>query len=165
MGSDVIRESFEDLTLANKEQKIDDTRIKLMELLIRSLKPEFLNRIDETIMFLPLSENDIQEIVKLQFKGVQKMLAKQDIHITATNAAIALLAQQGYDPQFGARPVKRVIQRELLNELSKEILSGSVHPGTIIGIDANATGFVFSNEGEAKPDVNPEHYEETEIVS
>tara|TARA_R110002050_G_scaffold204327_1_gene339627 strand:+ start:116998 stop:119634 length:2637 start_codon:yes stop_codon:yes gene_type:complete len=159
IGSEVIRDSFEKINASNKEQKIEDTRVKLMELLKRSLKPEFLNRIDETIMFLPLSENDIQEIVRLQFNGVQKMLAKQDIHVTATDEAIALLAKEGYDPQFGARPVKRVIQRELLNELSKEILSGSVHPGSIIQIDANATGFIFSNEGEILPDMDPAHYE------
>jgi len=167
IGSDVIRDSFENINESNKEQKIDDTRIKLMELLKRSLKPEFLNRIDETIMFLPLSENDIQEIVRLQFKGVQKMLAKQDIHVSATDEAIELLAKEGYDPQFGARPVKRVIQRELLNELSKEILSGSVHAGSLISIDANATGYIFTNEGEILPDINPDNYddiEEAEIV-
>ncbi len=167
IGSDVIRDSFENLKESNKDQLIDDTRIKLLELLKRSLKPEFLNRIDETIMFLPLSKSDIQEIVRLQFKGVQKMLAKQDVHVTATDEAIDLLAEKGYDPQFGARPVKRIIQRELLNELSKEILSGSVHQGSKIAIDANATGFIFTNEGEIKPDLNPEHYdniEEAEIV-
>ena len=150
IGSDVIRESFETMTDSNKDMVVDNTRDKLMDLLKRSLKPEFLNRIDESIMFLPLSKTDIQEIVSLQFKAVQKILKKQNVHISATKAAIALLADKGYDPQFGARPVKRIIQRELLNELSKEILSGSVHSGSIIGIDANATGFIFSNEGEVE---------------
>jgi ATP-dependent Clp protease ATP-binding subunit ClpB len=162
IGSEVIREKFENINEGNREGIIENTRIQLMDLLRKSLKPEFLNRIDETIMFLPLNETDIREIVRLQFNGVQKLLAKQDIHISATNEAIGYLAELGYDPQFGARPVKRVIQRELLNELSKEILAGTVHRGTMIEIDANSTGFIFSNIGDIKPDIHPENYEDVE---
>ena len=145
LGSDVIREKFADITDINKDQVIDDTREQLMAILKQSMKPEFLNRVDESIMFLPLSKVDIKQIVNLQFEGVQRILNKQGIKISATDNAIDLLTQKGYDPQFGARPVKRVIQRELLNELSKEILSGSVHSGSVIKIDATQSDFTFSN--------------------
>jgi ATP-dependent Clp protease ATP-binding subunit ClpB len=157
MGSDIINESFQKLESNNLEQVMMQTKTQLLDLLKRSLKPEFLNRIDETIMFQPLSENDILEIVRLQFKGVQKMLLKQDVHISITKNAIKLLAHEGFDPQFGARPVKRVIQRQLLNQLSKEILSGNVQSGAHISIDSNNEKFIFSNvfKDSEKPE-NPE---------
>ncbi|UTW66806.1 ATP-dependent chaperone ClpB [bacterium SCSIO 12643] len=157
MGSDIINESFQQINASNLNSVLQKTKTQLLELLKRSLKPEFLNRIDETIMFQPLNEGDIHEIVRLQFKGVQKMLQKQDIHISITDQAIRLLSNEGYDPQFGARPVKRVIQKQLLNQLSKEILSGNVHAGARISIDASDGKFIFSNV--FKDSENPENPE------
>ena len=146
IGSETIREEFANHTHTIPESTIKYTHIKLLEILKQTLKPEFLNRIDETVMFLPLNESNITEIVRLQFNEVQNILAKQDIKVTATDEAIKLLSKNGFDPQFGARPVKRVIQRELLNELSKSILSGSVHSGSIIAVDAKEDQFFFSNK-------------------
>ncbi|MFT5878195.1 MAG: ATP-dependent Clp protease ATP-binding subunit ClpB, partial [Dokdonia sp.] len=145
IGSNVIRDEFAKYTTEVPESIIRLTHLKLMEVLKQTLKPEFLNRIDETVMFLPLNENDITEIVRLQFNGVKKMLKKQEINVTASEAAIKLLAHNGFDPQFGARPVKRVIQRELLNELSKSILNGSVRSGSEINITVDNNQFVFHN--------------------
>ncbi len=145
IGSDTIREEFSGFTEEIPETIIKFAHLKLMEILKETLKPEFLNRIDETVMFLPLNESNVTEIVRLQFEGVRKTLAKQDVKISATRAAIELLSVQGFDPQFGARPVKRVIQRELLNQLSKSILAGEVHAGTEINIDAKKDQFVFTN--------------------
>ena len=146
IGSDTIREEFAGYTEEIPETIIKFAHLKLMEILKETLKPEFLNRIDETVMFLPLNEANVTEIVRLQFEGVRKTLAKQDVKISATDAAIELLSAQGFDPQFGARPVKRVIQRELLNQLSKSILAGEVHPGSEIHIDAKEDQFVFTNQ-------------------
>lgn len=145
IGSDMIREEFSGYTEEIPETIVKLAHLKLMEILKGTLKPEFLNRIDETVMFLPLNESNVTEIVRLQFEGLRKTLAKQDIQILATDQAILLLSSLGFDPQFGARPVKRVIQRELVNQLSKSILSGDVHPGSIIHIDAKDEQFIFSN--------------------
>ena len=145
IGSEIIRDQFANHTSEVPESIIKSTNSKLMEILKKTLKPEFLNRIDETVMFLPLNENDIIKIVSLQFKSVQKTLAKQNIIINASQEAIKLLAKNGFDPQFGARPVKRVIQRELLNQLSKSILSGTVHAGSVIEVNANNENFIFKN--------------------
>ena len=121
-------------------------------MLKQQVRPEFLNRIDDIIMFTPLTRTDIKEIVGLQLKGVSKMLAKQNITIDATEEAIVYLAEKGFDPQFGARPVKRVIQREVLNELSKEILSGKVTTDSIILIDSFEDGLVFRNQTDLVED-------------
>lgn len=146
IGSDTIREEFSGYTEEIPETIVKFAHLKLMEILKGTLKPEFLNRIDETVMFLPLNESNVTEIVRLQFEGLRKTLAKQDIQILATDEAILLLSNLGFDPQFGARPVKRVIQRELINQLSKSILSGDVHPGSVIHIDAKNEQFIFSNK-------------------
>ncbi|MGB0805061.1 MAG: ATP-dependent chaperone ClpB [Salibacteraceae bacterium] len=145
IGSEIIREEFSNHTSEVPDSIVKFTHLKLMEQLKKTLKPEFLNRIDETVMFLPLNEKDITQIVQLQFEGVQKMLSKQDINISATPEAIKLLAKNGFDPQFGARPVKRVIQREILNALSKSILSGNVHSGSEITIEEKNGDFKFVN--------------------
>ena len=115
-------------------------------MLKKSVRPEFLNRIDDIVMFTPLSREDIKAIVGLQLRGVTRMLAKQHITLDATPEAIDYLADKGYDPQFGARPVKRVIQREVLNELSKEILSGNVQTDSIILLDNFDQELVFRNQ-------------------
>jgi ATP-dependent Clp protease ATP-binding subunit ClpB len=149
MGAHLIQENFEKMTDENKDELLARTKVEVMELLKKHMRPEFLNRIDETIMFTPLNRDDVHRIVELQFNGVAKMLEENDIHITATPEAIDWLAQLGYDPQFGARPVKRVIQRRVLNELSKQILSGKVQKDAKIVLDVFNNEFVFRNQIEA----------------
>ena len=125
---------------------METAKIEVLGLLKQSVRPEFLNRIDDIIMFTPLNKADIKEIVRLQLKGVTKMLSKQGITLDATEEAISYLAEKGYDPQYGARPVKRVIQKEVLNQLSKEILAGKVKTESIILIDSFDDSLVFRNQ-------------------
>ena len=146
IGADIIQENFEDINEKNAEAIIEKTKLEVFEHLKKSLRPEFLNRIDETIMFRPLTEKDIAEVVKIQIEGLKKRLFKNDIKIDITNEAILELAHQGYDPQFGARPVKRVIQKSILNELSKEILSGKVSNDDDILIDSFEGKIVFRKQ-------------------
>ena len=146
MGSEIIQERFE--TLKDPESAMEAAKIEVVALLKQTVRPEFLNRIDDIIMFTPLTRQDIKKIVKLQLKGVTKMLSKQGITMDATEEAISHLAEGGYDPQFGARPVKRVIQREVLNALSKEILSGKVTTDSIILIDSFDHELVFRNQND-----------------
>ncbi len=145
MGSHLIQENFEKLTERNRDEIIAKTKVEVFELLKKSIRPEFLNRIDETIMFTPLTRENVHQIVELQFIGIAKMLEENDIHITATAEAIDWLAQLGFDPQFGARPVKRVIQKRVLNELSKQILAGKVEKDANIVLDVFNKEFVFRN--------------------
>lgn len=144
MGSDIIQERFE--TVKDPETAMEAAKIEVLALLKQTVRPEFLNRIDDIIMFTPLSKSDIQQIVKLQLKGVSKMLLKQNIVLDATPEAIKYLSEKGFDPQFGARPVKRVIQREVLNELSKEILAGKITTDSIILLDSFDDSLVFRNQ-------------------
>ena len=144
MGSHIIQEKFE--TVKDPETAMESAKVEVLGLLKQQVRPEFLNRIDDIIMFTPLTRKDIKQIVGLQLKGVSKMLSKQHITIDATEEAIAYLAEKGFDPQYGARPVKRVIQREVLNELSKEILSGKVTTDSIILVDSFEDGLVFRNQ-------------------
>jgi ATP-dependent Clp protease ATP-binding subunit ClpB len=146
MGSQIIQERFE--SLKDPDSAMESAKIEVLGLLRQTIRPEFLNRIDDIIMFTPLNKEDIKEIVGLQLKGVTKMLSKQGITMDATKEAIAYLAEKGYDPQYGARPVKRVIQREILNELSKEILAGKVTTDSIILIDSFNDGLVFRNQND-----------------
>ena len=163
MGAHVIQENFEKMTEENKEQLHSQTKVEVFEMLKKNMRPEFLNRIDETIMFTPLGREDVHEIVALQFKGVAATLAENDIALTATPEAIDWLAQLGYDPQFGARPVKRVIQKQVLNELSKQILAGKVQKDSHIVLDMFDKAFVFRN---ATPKENGEkQVSEEEVVS
>jgi len=147
IGSHLIQENFAGLTDENHEAVEESTRREVMDLLKKTIRPEFLNRVDEIIMFKPLTRSEIRDIVTLQFKNVEKMLAKNGIHIHMTDAASDRLAAIGFDPQFGARPLKRVIQREVLNELSKMILSGKLKSNENILVDNGAEGLVFRNEG------------------
>jgi ATP-dependent Clp protease ATP-binding subunit ClpB len=144
LGSQIIQERFE----ATKDvlSAIEAAKVDVLGLLKQSVRPEFLNRIDDTIMFTLLTKSNIKDIVGLQLKGLQKMLAKQGITFDATPEAISYLAEKGYDPEYGARPVKRVIQKEVLNELSKEILSGTITTDSIILLDAFDDTLVFRNE-------------------
>jgi len=145
IGSHLIQENFTELNEFNREEVIAKTRNEVFELLKKSIRPEFLNRIDEVIMFTPLSRDEIAEIVALQFNNLQKQLAEMDITIEASPEALDWLAQLGYDPQFGARPLKRVIQKRVLNELSKEILAGKVSKDSNIKLDVFDNKFVFLN--------------------
>ena len=145
LGSSLIRERFEHLTPDNRDEVISRTRDDVMDMLKKTIRPEFLNRIDETIMFTPLDEEQIRQIVTMQLAGVKKMLAKNGITLEATDAAVALLAQAGYDPEFGARPVKRAIQAMVLNPLSKDIIAMHVNRDKPIIIDAQDGQLVFKN--------------------
>ncbi|MCY1241277.1 Chaperone protein ClpB [compost metagenome] len=147
MGSSIIQEKFENLK-GNVESAIEAAKVEVLGLLKQTVRPEFINRIDDIVMFTPLNESNIKEIVGLQLKSVTKMLALQNITLDATPEAIDYLSKKGYDPQFGARPVKRVIQKEVLNELSKEILSGRITTDSIILLDSFDGKLVFRNQTE-----------------
>lgn len=141
LGSDLIRED-----IAQNGTLTEHTRQQVFDLLKSTIRPEFLNRIDETIVFTPLSKADVREIVTLQVNMVAKMLASSGIELEMTSAAIDHVAELGYDPEFGARPVKRVIQREVLNRLSREILAGTVERGSRIVVDYDGSSLIFNNE-------------------
>lgn len=146
IGSHIIQEKFEDVI--DLDTAMESAKIEVLALLKQSVRPEFINRIDDIVMFSPLTQKDIHQIVGLQLKGVKKMLEKQGITLDATDEAIENLAQKGFDPQYGARPVKRTIQREVLNKLSKEILSGKITTDSIILLDAFDEELVFRNQKE-----------------
>ena len=145
LGSHLIQESFENMKPENQVEMLEKTRVKLLELLRKTIRPEFLNRIDETIVFTPLSREDITKIVKLQFNQVVSRLSGTDVKISLTNEAVNWLATVGYDPHFGARPVKRVLQKYILNDLSRKILAGQVNQGKPIVIDVEGDALVFKN--------------------
>ena len=146
MGSHIIQEKFD--SVKDIDTAMESAKIEVLGLLKQTVRPEFLNRIDDIIMFTPLSKDDIKQIVRLQLKGLTKMLSKQNITLDATNEAIEYISERGYDPQYGARPVKRVIQKEVLNSLSKEILSGKVTTDSIILLDSFNETLVFRNQGD-----------------
>ena len=145
-GSNIIRENFANMKEGEKEEVIYKTKQDVMDLLKMKIRPEFLNRIDEIVMFTPLNKKEIQEIVDLQVKGVQKMLASNGVTLEVTKPALELLAEDGYDPEFGARPVKRTIQRMVLNQLSKDILAQKVNRDTPIKIDRKGDDLIFTND-------------------
>ena len=145
MGSPLIRDNFAKMTEDNREETIEKTKNEVIELLKQTIRPEFLNRIDEIIMFTPLNEAEIEEIVGLQIRSIQKMLAANGITLEVTPAALKFLAEEGYDPEFGARPVKRVIHRMVLNQLSKDILAQKVDRDHPITIDYDGNDIVFKN--------------------
>ncbi len=145
LGSQYIQERFADLNDYNREEVISDTRHNVMEMLKKTIRPEFLNRIDDIIMFLPLTKQEIGQVVTLQLQHVRNMLEPQGIRIEWTPDAVDWLAGVGYNPEFGARPVKRAIQEYMLNKLSKKILAEEVNREKPIVVDANANGLVFRN--------------------
>ena len=145
LGSELIRERMEKLTDANRNELIETTKNEVLELLKQRVRPEFLNRIDEIIMFTPLNESEIKQIVGLQINGIRKLLEKNGIELQITDAAMDLLAREGYNPEFGARPVKRAIHRLVLNELSKDILAQKVNRDKPIIIDTDAGKLMFRN--------------------
>ncbi len=145
MGSSLIRDNFAKMTPDNREVTIENTKNEVIELLKQTIRPEFLNRIDEIIMFTPLDEAEIEEIVGLQIRSIQKMLSANGITLEVTPAALKFLAEEGYDPEFGARPVKRVIHRMVLNQLSKDILAQKVDREHPIVIDYDGNDIIFKN--------------------
>jgi ATP-dependent Clp protease ATP-binding subunit ClpB len=134
MGSDLIRERFELISPYNEESIVEQTKREVMNLLKANIRPEFLNRIDEIIMFKPLSKKDMRKIVDIQIKHIQKRMDEAGIVLEVSPEVLAYLADLGFDPQFGARPLKRILQKQILNELSKEILSGKISKDTPVGV-------------------------------
>ncbi|WP_294083407.1 ATP-dependent chaperone ClpB [Proteiniphilum sp. UBA5384] len=145
MGSNLIRENFERITPANRDEIIDKTRNQVMDMLKKTIRPEFLNRIDDIIMFAPLTEDEIEQIVRIQLNGVEKMLSENGIELKYTDEAVRSISAAGFDPEFGARPVKRLIQRKVLNQLSKDLLAGQVDKTKPITIDAIDDTVFFRN--------------------
>jgi ATP-dependent Clp protease ATP-binding subunit ClpB len=146
LGSQLIQEKLSHLTEANHDKLLDQTREEVFALLRQTIRPEFLNRIDEVLMFTPLSKKEIRGIVELQISRLKEMLAVNNLKLEITEAAVDLLAKEGYDPQYGARPLKRVLQRRVLNELSRMILAGKVTPESIISVGVSGDQFTFNNK-------------------
>jgi ATP-dependent Clp protease ATP-binding subunit ClpB len=147
IGSPIIQENFEKMEEWNREQVIEDTKNEVFELLKKTIRPEFLNRIDELVMFRPLNRSEIRKVVDIQFKGIQRRLEETGIRLEADNDVLNMLAEKGFDPQFGARPLKRVMQRMILNELSKDILAGKINKDDVVGMlwDDEAAAIRFFN--------------------
>ena len=145
LGSSYIQEQFDKIDTHNREAIIEETKEKVMEMLKKSIRPEFLNRIDETIMFTPLNEEEIEQIVRLQIENVKSLLKESEVSLEATDNAIRFIAKAGCDPDFGARPVKRAIQSHLLNDLSKQLLAGAVDKQNPIRVDSDGSKLIFSN--------------------
>ena len=145
LGSQYIQQQMQDMTPLNREEKLEHTKLEVMNMLKKTIRPEFLNRIDETIMFLPLTKHEIADVVELQMNAVKHMLQTQGFSLEWTQGAIDYLCDKGYNPEFGARPVKRAIQRYVLNDLSKKLLAGKVMNNSPIKIDGTPDGLTFSN--------------------
>ena len=148
MGADVIQDNFARLNENNREDIFEKTEAMVFDVLKESLRPEFINRIDEVVMFQPLTEGNIRSIVELQLKGLEQVLSNQEIQLSATPQAIDYIASAGFDPQFGARPVKRVIQKKVLNALSKAILKREIEPNSKVMLDAFDDKLVFRSPTE-----------------
>ena len=146
MGAHIIQENFENLDLNNRELVVEKSKLEVLGLLKKTIRPEFINRIDEIIMFTPLNKEEVRRIVELQIHALSEMLKEKSIELTSTEEAIDGLARKGFNPQFGARPIKRVIQKEVLNNLSKEILAGKVSAQSHILLDAFDDQIVFRNK-------------------
>ncbi len=145
MGAHIIQDKFENIDMSKRMQIVEETKTEVLSLLKKTIRPEFLNRIDEVVMFTPLNIIEVKEIVEIQLNGLKKMLAKKDIVLNFTENVVSHLADIGFEPQFGARPIKRVIQREILNKLSKEILASRIHSESSITIDIDESGNLILN--------------------
>jgi ATP-dependent Clp protease ATP-binding subunit ClpB len=145
IGSMLIQDKLKTINDSNREKVLDQTREEVLDLLKKTIRPEFLNRIDEVIMFTPLTEKEIEKIVRLQLKKIEEMLLANGIQLGVTDEAIQLLAAEGYDPQYGARPLKRVMQREILNKLSKMILADEIDKNKKIIVSSSGNQLDFSN--------------------
>ncbi len=156
IGSQIIRERFSEITPANREEVIEETKAEVFELLKQTMRPEFLNRIDELVMFQPLTKREIRQIMDIQFKQIQNRLAEQGMVLEADSEVLDFIAREGYDPVFGARPLKRVLQRRILNALSKEILSGRIQKNAVVGMmlnenEAGQEDIIFYNLDKVVP--------------
>lgn len=145
LGSNYIQEQFSRINNGNRENVIEETKEEIMEMLKKTIRPEFLNRIDETIMFTPLNENEIEQIVRLQATGITVLLRESEIELNITDNAIHFIAGAGFDPEFGARPIKRALQRYLLNDLSKQLLAGAIDKSRPVTVDSDGNSLTFSN--------------------
>ncbi len=145
IGSHIINERFASLDEKNRQEVIESTANEVFELMKQTIRPEFLNRIDDIVMFTPLTKDEVREIVKLQVKALSRMMASSGLTMHVTDKAVDYIAKEGYDPQFGARPIKRAVQRLLVNELSKQILSGTVVKENPIVVDSEGEGLTFRN--------------------
>jgi len=146
MGSQIIQANFEDVTEKNREDVMERTKVEVMDLLKQTIRPEFLNRIDEVILFQPLLKGEIKGIIRIQLESLRKMVAKNGIDLQFSDYALDYLAENGFDPQFGARPLKRLIQKEIVNQLSKKILAGDVDKDHPVLVDVFDGVVVFRNE-------------------
>lgn len=145
LGSQIIQENFEKVTEKNKAAIVESTKAEVVLLLKQTIRPEFLNRIDEIIMFQPLMKDEIRGIINIQLQGLQKMVAQNGIELQFSDYALDFLAENGYDPQFGARPLKRLIQKEIVNTLSKRILAGDIDKTKPVLVDVFDGTVVFRN--------------------
>ena len=146
MGSQVIQDNFENVTEKNKDEIVEKTKVEVMSLLKQTIRPEFLNRIDEIIMFQPLLKKEIKGIIKIQLDILRNLVAKNDINLQFSNYTLDYLAENGYDPQFGARPLKRLIQKEIVNQLSKKILAADIDKSKPVLVDVFDGTVVFRND-------------------
>ncbi len=154
LGANIIQQNFEGVNEKNMQGVVETTKLAVMEVLKQQIRPEFLNRIDENIMFKPLMLADITEIVKLQIGHLVEMLNERGVKLEVTENALKSLAGAGYDPQFGARPLKRVLQKEVVNNLSKKILSDEIQPNSKILLDSIDGHLMFQNMPEVEPSLN-----------
>jgi len=150
LGSNIIQENFEDITERNKEEIVDRTRLEVMNLLRQTIRPEFLNRVDEIILFQPLMKTEIRGIVNIQLNNLKRLVAQSGIQLEFSDYALDFLAEQGFDPQFGARPLKRLIQKEIVNQLSRRILAGEIDKSQPVLVDVFDNTVVFRNEVATK---------------
>jgi ATP-dependent Clp protease ATP-binding subunit ClpB len=146
IGSLIIQENFEKISERNKEEVVQSTKEEVINLLKQTIRPEFLNRIDEVIMFQPLMKNEIKGIINIQLNGLKELVARSGIMLEFTDYVLDFLAENGYDPQFGARPLKRLIQKEIVNKLSKRILAGDIEKSHPVLVDVFDNSVVFRNE-------------------
>jgi ATP-dependent Clp protease ATP-binding subunit ClpB len=146
MGSQIIQSNFENITEKNKEEIVDQTKREVLELLRQTIRPEFLNRIDEVIMFQPLLKNEIKDIIRIQLNSLKQQLLQNGVVLEFSEYALDYLAENGFDPQFGARPLKRLIQKEIINQLSKKLLGGTIDKSHPVLVDVFDNMVVFRNE-------------------
>ena len=146
MGSQVIQENFEELNEKNIDEVVEKTKTEVMSLLRQTIRPEFLNRIDEVIMFRPLMKKEIRGIINIQLDSLRNLVAKNGIDLRFSDYALDYLAENGYDPQFGARPLKRLVQKEIINQLSRRILAGDIDKSVPVMVDVFDGTVVFRNE-------------------
>jgi ATP-dependent Clp protease ATP-binding subunit ClpB len=146
MGSQIIQDNFETVTEKNKDEVVEKTKVEVIDQLRQTIRPEFLNRIDEIIMFQPLMKKEIKGIISIQLNGLKKLVAENGIDLQFSDYALDYLAENGYDPQFGARPLKRLIQKQIVNQLSKKILGGDIDRAVPVVVDVFDGTVVFRNE-------------------